>query len=118
VNLGSTINSLFDEFGPSGFEAEGTDDLNLYFTSNRPGGLGGYDIYTTRTAPDGIFLPPTLVPELSSSADDQFPAVSRTDGLEMFLTSNRPGTLGNFDLWKAQRTRISDTWSVPENLES
>ena len=116
VNLGPTVNSIFDEFGPSGFENEGTDDLNLYFTSDRPGGLGGYDIYATRTAGDGTFLPATPVMELSSAGDDQFPAVSRKDGLEMFLASTRTGTLGNFDIWAARRDRISDPWSIPENL--
>ena len=116
VSLGPTVNSILDEYGPSGFENEGTDDLTLYFNSNRPGGLGGYDIYTTRTAADGTFLPVTLVTELSSAGDDTFPAVSRRDGLELFLLSNRTGTLGGFDLWSARRDRTSDAWSVPENL--
>jgi hypothetical protein len=118
VNLGSTVNSLFDEFGPTGFEPEGTDGLTLYFNSNRPGGPGGHDIYSTETGPDGIFLPPALVPELSSPADDTFPAVTRADGVEIFLASNRAGTLGNADLWTATRNMISGTWSIPENLGS
>lgn len=111
----TALNTPFDEFGPTGYEDEDTDDLVLYFTSNRPGGPGGADIYTSRTAGDGTLLPPTLVPELSSSADDLFANV-RKDGRELFLSSNRGGTIGSFDFWVARRRRTSKPWSVPENL--
>jgi WD40-like Beta Propeller Repeat len=116
ANLGA-INSSFDEFGPWGFEAEGTGNLNFFFTSNRPGGPGGYDIYTSVRGPDGIFGAPVLVPELSSTAADTFPVV-RKDGLELFLSSDRTGTLGGFDLWVATRESTADPWSTPVNLGS
>ena len=114
VNI-SAINSAFDEFGPWAFEEEETDTLQFYFTSNRPGGLGGYDIYTSTMGADGTFSPPVLVPELSSSANDTFPVV-RKDGLEMFITSNRTGTLGGLDLWVSTRESTSQAWSTPVKL--
>jgi hypothetical protein len=114
VNI-HAINSAFDEFGPWAFEEEETDTFQFYFTSNRPGGLGGYDIYTSTMGTDGTFSPPVLVPELSSPANDTFPVV-RKDGLEMFITSDRPGTLGGFDLWVSRRESTSEPWSTPVNL--
>lgn len=116
TNLGPAVNTSFDEFGPSGFEKEGTDILTLFFTSNRPDGVGGYDIYTTTTAADGTLLPAALVPELSSAGDDQFPTVSRKDGLELYQSSNRSGGFGGFDLWVSRRSNTDAPWAAPENL--
>jgi hypothetical protein len=54
-----------------------TDGLELYFTSNRTGGPGGYDIYTAhRAALDQAFTTPALVPELSSALDDAVTGMS------------------------------------------
>jgi Tol biopolymer transport system component len=111
----SALNTPFDEFGPTGYEDEETGDLILYFTSNRPGGPGGADIYMSRTAGDGTLLPPTLVAELSTSAQDLFANV-RKDGREVFLSSDRAGTIGSLDFWVARRESTFEPWSVPENL--
>lgn len=109
------LNTSFDEFGPSGFEDPTTGILTIYFNSARPGGLGGPDIYTSQLGADGKFSAPQLVTELSSSGNDTFPMV-RLDGLELYLTSNRTGTLGGNDIWVSSRGSITDPWSVPVNL--
>lgn len=47
VNLGSDVNTSFDEYRPIlGFHQEFTNNY-LIFSSNRPGGKGGYDLYFT-----------------------------------------------------------------------
>src|SRR5262249_32311370 len=86
----------------------------LFFTSNRPGGPGGFDIYVSERAPDGTFGPARLVPELSSPAAEQRPSV-RFDGLEVFFFSNRPGSGGN-DLWVWMGGSVAEAWSTPVNL--
>jgi Tol biopolymer transport system component len=111
----AVLNTPFNEFGPTGYEDEATGDLILFFTSDRPAGPGGTDIYTTRTAGDGTLLPPTLVAELSTSAAEQFSSV-RKDGRELFLASDRPGTFGNLDFWVSSRESTSDPWGAPDNL--
>src|SRR5687768_5501109 len=116
VSLRGAINSAANETAPAYFEDE-NGTISLYFTSNRSQGLGGNDIYVSTLGPDGNFSPPVLVAELSSISDDQRPAIRR-DGLEMFVTSNRQGTLGEMDLWVATRATTSDRWSIPENLGS
>jgi len=62
------------------------------------------------------------VPELNTTADDFFP-MPRRDGLEMFLTSNRPGSILNpagtaptLDLWVATRASIWEPWGPPVNM--
>jgi WD40-like Beta Propeller Repeat len=111
----TALNTPFNEFGPTGYEDDETGDFVLYFTSDRPGGPGGPDIYMSRTASDGTLLPPTLVAELSTSAQDLFANV-RKDGRELFLSSDRAGTLGGLDFWVAKRKSTLDPWGVPENL--
>src|SRR5438067_4494264 len=111
------LNSAGDEYGFSGFENPDTGILTVFFNSSRPGGPGGFDVYTSQLGADGKFALPLVVPELSSKDNDRFPMV-RSDGLELFLTSNRTGTLGGEDLWVATRGSIADHWSTPVNLGS
>jgi hypothetical protein len=115
VNLGCDTaggpNSAANEAGPSPVY-ERRVGLGLYFSSTR---AGTSDIY--RSSHDGdVFGPATVVPELSTSATDGQPNV-RQDGLEIFLFSNRPGSVANSnDIWSATRSRTTDPWSAPVNL--
>ena len=64
----------------------------------------------------GGFSPPALVAELSTPSFDRQPSIRR-DGLEIFLASNRPGSLDNtLDLWVSTRESIREPWSQPVNL--
>ncbi len=115
VNLGSGVNTTANEAQASLFEDEETEISTLYFSSNRSGGPGLDDIYASTLQPDGTFGLAVLVPELNSSSNDRQPAVRR-DGLEMFLGSDRVGTLGAIDLWVSTRATTHDPWSTPVNL--
>ncbi|MBC8319518.1 MAG: hypothetical protein H8E34_02220 [Bacteroidetes bacterium] len=45
VNFGETINTEFDEFRPVTIEVENFKNDLMIFSSNRPGGKGGFDLY-------------------------------------------------------------------------
>jgi hypothetical protein len=113
VNLGPKVNSSTYEFSPN-ITADG---LSLYFESPRPGGYGIYDIWmTTRpTKEDDWGAPINLGPPINGPARDQGPCIS-PDRLILFLTSNRPGGYGSWDLWMTRRTTTSDAWGEPVNL--
>jgi Tol biopolymer transport system component len=115
VNLGCTINGPFNDAGPTFFHDRETDTTYLYFTSTRPGGPGNYDIYVSILDEDGNFGPGILVPELSSPFRDTRTAI-RKDGLEIILSSGRPGGVGSEDLWVSTRDDTEDPWSTPVNL--
>jgi hypothetical protein len=114
LNLGA-INSAGNDTGPTFFENDGTGTPQLYFVSNRPGGLGLADIHVSEQAPDGSFGAAVPVPELNSPQLETRPTI-RHDGREIILTSQRPGGFGGSDLWVAVRDHGSDPWSAPENL--
>jgi hypothetical protein len=114
VNLGAGINTTVDDVQADPFEDDATGTNTLYFASG-PAGSGGTDIYASVLLRDGMYGPRALVTELNSSSNDRQPSIRR-DGREMFLASDRLGTLGALDLWVATRARTSDPWSAPVNL--
>ncbi len=120
-NAGAGVNTSASEVSPAYFEDHDTGKIALYFASDRPGGLGLDDIYVaTLDEEDESFGPATLVEELSSPFADRLPGI-RDDGLEMFVTSDRTGTIGALDVWVSTRKRTSsesgaERWSIPINL--
>jgi hypothetical protein len=101
VNLGPTVNSSYGEWGLS----VSADGLTLFFVSNRPGGLGGHDLWmTTRSSVADPWEPPVnLGPTVNSSAGEAGPGIS-ADGLTLFFHSDRPGGYGDWDLWQVAVT--------------
>jgi hypothetical protein len=113
VNLGCDVNSPADEAGPVVSYAQ-TGPPTLYFSSARPGGEGGIDLYMSEMTGNWSFRPANLVPGVNSASDDMQPFVRR-DGRELVFSSNRPGSEG-FDIWSASRASITDLWSDSVNL--
>src|SRR2546425_393539 len=117
-NLGGVVNSAYADAGPTYFEDEVTGITTLYFTrqNNPPTSDQGFDIYaTTRIGDEGEFGPPVLVTELSRPFRDTR-TTSRRDGLEMIISSGRPGGSGSEDLWVSTRASTLDLWGTPVNL--
>jgi hypothetical protein len=83
VNLGSKVNSPSREnypyMHPSG---------RLYFSSDRPGGLGGFDVYYT-TLSMGSWQDPVLLPEQINSSSNDFAFVAEDNLQTGYFTSNR-----------------------------
>ena len=113
INLGPLVNSAFDEV-MGGYFANDGGQPQLFFSSNRPGGLGLLDIYVSEEMADGSFNLSSLVPALNSTVAEPGVMV-RFDGLEAFLYSLRPG-LGMTDIWTATRSTVLEPWSAPVNL--
>jgi hypothetical protein len=93
------ISSPSNENGPC-LDAHG---LVVYFTSDRPGTQGPFDIYTaTRPTLDDPFSTPVRVDELDTAYDDGNPFLTR-DGHTIYWSSDRPPDAGARDLWFATR---------------
>ena len=82
----SKINSKFNERGPS-FSLSGN---RLFFSSDRDGGLGGYDIYVTTFDGEKWGSPQSLGSTLNSSANETGPAPSM-DESGLYFSSDREG---------------------------
>lgn len=84
------------------------DRREILFSSDRPGGVGGEDIWvSTRQSAAGPWtVPVNLGPLINTPFTDIQPALSE-DGTMLFFTSNRPGGLGLGDLYVSMRRRVS-----------
>lgn len=90
-----------------------SDNLTLYFFSDRAEGLGGRDLYRAqRATPDSDFESITNLAEVNSSATDQLPWVGAQQ-LSLYFSSDRSG---NLDLYRSVRASVSDPWGAPESL--
>jgi hypothetical protein len=93
-----------------------SDGLEMFLTSNRPGGLGsGLNIWvsTRATTHDAWSTPVNLgAPINMEGFNDGAPALS-ADGNTMYFYSNRPGSLGANDIWMSTRLpQVADHFSL------
>jgi Tol biopolymer transport system component len=114
-NLGEGVNSTFVDVNPAYFENDETGAPLLFFTSNRPGGPGAFDVYVSQLESSGWFGRATLVSELSSGSAEQRPSI-RFDGLEILLVRSPAGLPLSGDLWESTREAAIDPWSSPTDL--
>lgn len=118
TNLGIGINTETNEAGAAIFVDRKAHTVTLYFHSNRPGGIGLDDIYSSNfNWRKWRYDPAAIVTELSSPFLDRLPGIRR-DGLEMYISSNRPGTVGLLDIWVSARSSTEMPWSTPTNMEA
>ena len=61
--------------------------------------------------------PVNLGPVVNSSAADNNPTLS-PDGLSLYFASDRPGGLGNTDIWVARRASTDSPWETPIHLSA
>jgi Tol biopolymer transport system component len=99
-----------------GCPMESRDGMELYIASNRPGGLGGIDIWVAeRTSADGPYgAPVNLGPTINSPANDFCPSPLR-DGKGFMFVSNRSGSCGGDDIYMT-RWNPETGWEAPTNL--
>ncbi len=113
-NLGVLINSPYWDSQPS----LSSDGKLLYFTSDRPGGLGGTDIYVSTRTATGWTAPRNLGSAVNSAMNDMSPVIS-PDGARLFFSSNGHGGEGGYDLFTTDAGNpFDDEWRNITNLGS
>ncbi len=74
----------------------------MVFASDRPGGLGGFDLYYSRFSNGQWGTPVNFGPGINSSSDEYRPVISSDEEFTnnfMIFSSDRPGGKGGFDLY-------------------
>lgn len=112
-NLGAPINGKGWEAQP----AISADGKTLYFVSNRPGGIGGYDIYRTTLQENGQWsIPQNLGAQINTAFDEAAPYI-HADGKTLYFASNGWPGFGQKDIFTSQLDS-NQQWSTPVNLGS
>ncbi|RZN80285.1 MAG: hypothetical protein EVB11_11730 [Winogradskyella sp.] len=94
VRLSDNINSPRTELYPFV-----SNDNKIYFSSNRRGGVGGYDIYSYDLNNTDEKVIPEVLPEPINSIGEDFSFFLMDDGKRGFLTSRRSKGKGNDDIY-------------------
>jgi outer membrane protein OmpA-like peptidoglycan-associated protein len=109
-NLGTPINSRSWESQPT----LSFDGKTIYFTSDRPGGFGGMDIWFSQYSKGKWTVPQNMGPEINSAGNEQCPYIAKDDQTLYFNSDGRIG-MGGVDLYIARKT-ADGRWGKPENL--
>lgn len=110
-NLGYSINTEFWESSPS----ISPDKNALYFSSNRPGGYGGRDLYVSYRQPNGKWSQAVNMGSLVNTKGDELAPFIHADNNTLYFTSNGLPGYGGTDIY-VTRKNADSTWSEPENL--
>ena len=116
TNLGPQVNGSSEDFFPS----VSPDGLELYFTSVRTDGYGGWDMYVSKRAtPNDPWGDPVNVGPAVNSPGQEGWVVFSPDWLLMFFWSDRPGGFSPWgDNYVARRASRSAPWQPAVNLGS
>lgn len=91
------------------------DGQELFFTSDRPGGYGGLDIYIAKRLPNGEWsIPQNAGPKINTDKDEISPYI-HPDGVTLFFSSKGHNSIGGFDIFFAIRNDSME-WNTPTNL--
>ncbi len=92
------------------------DDKTIYFTSNRPGGYGGTDIYSCQLGKGGRWTNVTnLGPLVNTEMDEEGVFVS-ANGQHLYFSSNGLAGMGDLDIYRSTYDPVKKQWGEPVNL--
>jgi hypothetical protein len=115
INLGEPANSRYWESNPV---MSPTGDM-IYFTSNRPEGLGGKDIWCVQVYIDDYGYLKTYNPQPLgkpiNTDKDEFAPFMHADNHTLYFSSDGHKGLGGQDIFRSVRSD-DGSWSIPENL--
>jgi outer membrane protein OmpA-like peptidoglycan-associated protein/tetratricopeptide (TPR) repeat protein len=112
-NMGPSFNNAAWDGQP----CFGLDGLSLFFSSSRPGGMGGKDIWYVYQLGAGRWSNPVNAGPAINTADDEESPFVHFDGQTIYFMRNGKGGLGGYDLYIA-RMGIDGKWQKAENMGS
>ena len=91
------------------------DGKTLYFVSDRPGGLGGRDIYRSVKLPNNEWSKAVNIGAPINSEYDEDSPFFHPDGKTLYFSSNGNKSMGGFDIFFTKKGE-DGTWGIPLNM--
>lgn len=92
------------------------DGKHLYFSSDRPGGYGGRDLYVAEWINDSIWgNVKNLGPTINTKFDEDGPFF-HADGKSLYFASIGHNSMGGYDIFHSQLQEEDTTWTNPINI--
>jgi hypothetical protein len=88
----------------------------IVFSSERPGGKGGKDLYSATRMPDGSWgKVKNLGSKINTTNDEDAPFL-HPDGRTLVFSSQGHNSMGGYDIFTSDLDEIDSTWKAPENI--
>jgi outer membrane protein OmpA-like peptidoglycan-associated protein len=110
-NCGPKVNTKYWESQPT----ISADGKTIYFTSNRPGGHGGLDIWKTEVISEGIFSEPVNLGDVINTPYDELSPFIHFDQKTLYFSSDGHLGMGGKDLFYT-KIQSNGKWGKPVNL--
>ncbi|MEZ5041444.1 MAG: tetratricopeptide repeat protein [Saprospiraceae bacterium] len=92
------------------------NDTLLLFSSNRPGGYGGRDLYKSSLKNGRWSSPVNLGPDINTAYDETTPFLARDGHTLFFSTNDSKRSIGGLDVLKSFYVEETGRWTTPSNL--
>jgi OOP family OmpA-OmpF porin len=93
------------------------DGTKLYFSSNRPGGQGGYDIWVCDVDANGIAgTAKNMGTPINTAGDEMTPFIHGVTGSLYYSSNGLPG-LGGLDIFKCEYNSNENLFAFPVNMQ-
>ncbi|MCX8491413.1 MAG: OmpA family protein, partial [Cyclobacteriaceae bacterium] len=110
TSLGAGINSAGWEAQPA-LSADGNE---LYFVSDRKGGIGGYDLWYSRKGEDGNWGKATNVGKPVNTPFDEIAPFIHVSNQNLYYASNGLPGFGSYDIYVSEKS--DNGWGSPLNM--
>lgn len=109
---------IYTSWQPAVRATKNKDIEYIYFSSNRPGGKGGYDIWYTQRTAEGQFTEPALAQGFTNTVGDEVTPYWDDSTQTLYFSSNGHLGFGGYDVFKTQQYTDGKAkkWTPVKNL--
>jgi outer membrane protein OmpA-like peptidoglycan-associated protein len=93
-----------------------SDGKTIYFTSNRPGGMGGTDIYKCIKDAKGRWVNPQNLGNLINTELEEDAVFISANGKHLYFSSNGHAGMGDLDIYRSNFNEEKQRWEKPINM--
>ncbi|HBH23307.1 MAG TPA: hypothetical protein DDY13_07775 [Cytophagales bacterium] len=94
------------------------DENTMIFSSNKPGGYGGMDLYMVKKLPNGQWAEPfNMGGRINTPSDEDGPFL-HPDGNKLYFSSKGHNSMGGYDIFITEYDEALESWILPRNMGS